>query len=871
MAKPKKATTARASSDRKAETRSDDAAAILARYAKKRDFAVTPEPPPRASAGEAKDNDELPIARGAFVVQRHDARRLHYDVRLEIDGAMMSFAVPKGPSYDPAIKRFAIETEDHPMEYNAFEGSIPKGEYGGGEVILWDRGEYETKPPGQAAEQRRLGQLKVRFFGEKLRGEWHFVRTGERVGEGASWLLFKARDRFADATKDVVTDRPESVATNVSGPRSLLAKIGDVARATNPRGGVLPSGDRYTFEIKYDGYRLLAVKSHGEVRLYSRAARDWTERFQLVADAIALLPEPELVIDGEACAVDENNRPSFQRLQQWIGGERGEAQLVYAAFDVLFRGGEDVRPLPIEKRRELLAKLLEGAPSPITISSAIEGDALELMRAARAGGLEGLVAKRKGSPYAGGPTSDWIKMKCERRADFAVVGYQPLSGFKNVAGSLVLAVMKDGVLTLAGKVGTGLDDRLRRWWAERLDEHRVETCPAVKGPEEKGTWRSKGYGDALWSKPTMVVEVGYIELSDSGRPRHPTYLGLREDKTIAECVLDDAAVEEEEPSPHAPMARAPASPEPIRQWPKPTLSNRDKVLFPRDGITKRHVWDYYTAIAPVMLPHLRGRPINVQRWPNGIDAPSWFQHRPPEKSPAFVRLIQVSAKDSSGTFASPIDLPSVGRRRHVEDKVRILVENVESLQWLANLAALTLHQWASHEPAFEQPDYFVIDLDPGAGTWADLIQVTTAVRTLLDALELVSVLKTSGKRGLHVVVPLGPGHTHPQATGFAEQIARAVAKVLPKIASVERIVEKRGGKLYVDFGQNGAGRTVVSPYSVRAIDGATVSTPLRWDELSEALDPRAFTIRTVLDRVEKHGDLFEKALCGTNDLHALAR
>ena len=265
------------------------------------------------------------------MIQRHDARRLHYDVRLEIDGAMMSFAVPKGPSYDPTIKRFAVETEDHPMEYNAFEGSIPKGEYGGGDVVLWDRGEYETKPPGQAAEQRRVGQLKVRFFGEKLRGEWHFVRTGDVVGEGARWLLFKARDRFADPKKDVVTERPESVASSVSGPRALLAKIGDVARATNPRGGVWPSGDKHSFEIKYDGYRLLAVKTGGEVRLYSRAARDWTERFQLIADAIAALPEPELVIDGEACAVDDTGKPSFQRLQNWIGGER-EAKLVYAAF-----------------------------------------------------------------------------------------------------------------------------------------------------------------------------------------------------------------------------------------------------------------------------------------------------------------------------------------------------------------------------------------------------------------------------------------------------------------------------------------------------------------------------------------------------------
>jgi bifunctional non-homologous end joining protein LigD len=406
-------------------------------------------------------------------------------------------------------------------------------------------------------------------------------------------------------------------------------------------------------------------------------------------------------------------------------------------------------------------------------------------------------------------------------------------------GALILAVVEDGKLVNAGRVGTGFDDRTRKDFATRLAPDGVDEPPAERVPKTK---------EAHWVTPKLVCDCAFTEWTSDGSMRHPRYVGLREDRSPMECVRDGDA--EREPSavvaPTA-AARAPAS---VRRD-GPKLSNPAKVLFPRDGITKQDIWDYYTAIAPVMLPHIAGRPLTMQRYPDGIDGEEWYQQNAPEKSPAFVRLVD----------AGP---------RH-DHKKRIVCDSLDTLQWLANLAALTLHQWCSHVPpgatsraaidhAMALPDYVVLDLDPGDGPWSHLVEVALHVKTLLDALSLVSFPKTSGKRGIHVFVPIAPGPTHDQATGFAEQVARAVAKVLPKIATVERMKDKRGGKLYVDYGQNGEGRTVVAPYTIRARDGAVVSTPVTWDEVTDELDPTRFTIRTVIERVKERGDLFAGVL-----------
>jgi len=838
----------------------------LATYRAKRRFEVTPEPPPAPSSTKAraqartKGSSQAPAAPGkkttasyAFVVQKHDATRLHYDVRLEVDGAMVSWAVPKGPSYDPAIRRLAVQTEDHPIEYNAFEGRIPDGEYGAGDVLIWDRGTYETVPPERERAMLEKGHMHVRLFGEKLVGEWHLIRTGERGPKTerrpAQWLMFKAKDALANAAYDVVSERPESVVSGrqaTRGPRrsgasekgksasALKEAVGDPELATAVTSLSDPSG--WLFEVKYDGYRLLACKAGDDARLYTRRGHDWTDRFGPIGSAIAKLRARECVVDGEACVVDKKGRPSFAALQEWLSGGSTPARIAFVAFDLLWLDGRDVRAEPIEARRELLEKLIEGQGPPLSFSRSVVGDLSDILRGAKEAGLEGLMAKKKGSPYVSGRTTQWVKLRFDRRQDCAIAGWIPLAGTEDEVGALLLAVVDKGKLVFSGRVGTGFDARTRVSLAERLGAGHAGT-PSVDGAAK--------VKDAHWVTPTLVCECAFTEWTREGSMRHPRYLGLREDKTPGECLREGEATEGDE----EPRAQRTAAKQPQRDGPK--LANPDKVLFPRDGIRKRDIWDYCTAIAPVMLPHLAGRPLTLQRYPDGIDGQEWYQQNAPDKTPGFVRLVDVGP-------------------RH-DNKKRIVCDDVDTLRWLVNLAALTLHQWCSHVPpvatgraaidhALARPDYVVLDLDPGNGPWSHLVEVARAVRTLLDALNLESFVKTSGKRGVHVVVPIAPGPTHGQATGFAEKIARAVAKVLPKISTVERMKDKRSGKLYIDYGQNGEGRTIVSPYTIRARDGAVVSMPIAWDELDEALDPTKFTIHVALTRVEKHGDLFAGVL-----------
>jgi bifunctional non-homologous end joining protein LigD len=835
----------------------------LQTYRAKRDFEKTPEPPPEDESSqieraEGKKKERKNAAKAdaalAFVVQKHDATRLHYDVRIEIGGAMMSWAVPKGPSYDPAIKRLAVETEDHPMAYNQFEGRIPDGEYGAGDVLIWDRGTYETVPPGQADAMRAKGHFHVRFFGEKLRGDWHFVRTrrdqdGAKAPGGepakAQWLMFKAADATANPALDIIASRPESVVSGKSatrGPRrigasqagknalALLDAVGDVAKATlatHP-----PDPKSFWFEIKYDGYRILMGKAGDEVRLLSRNGKDWTAPFQVVADAARSLPVREAVIDGEVCAVDDDGTPSFQGLQEWVAGERKRVKIAYVAFDLLWVDGRDLRALPIEERRQLLEALFEKATGPLSFSRAIAGDDLaKLLHVARASGLEGLVAKRRGSPYVGGHSSHWLKIKFTRRQDCAIAGYVPISDGSGGIGALLLAVVDEGVMRFAGRVGTGFDSRTRSALAKRLDAIAVPK-PQVAMPRTPG---------AVFCALSLACEVEFGEWTRDGSMRRPSFMGLREDKSPSECVVETDGIDPDAPAP-APGASNPSAPSAPSSSSSsgalPPLANPRKVLYPRDGITKKDVLDYYLAVAPFMLPHLASRPLTLQRWPNGIDGEEWYQQNAPDKIPGFVRLIPI------------------------EGKSRIVADNVETLAWLANLAALTIHQWASHAPRLEAPDYVVLDLDPGDGPWSHVIEVAGAVRALLEALELDSVVKTSGKRGIHVLVPIAPGPSHAEATAFGEQIAKAVAKVLPSIATAERMKDKRRGRLYVDYLQNGEGKTIVAPYTLRALDGAPVSTPIAWSEVTEKLDPRGFTLRNVLDRLAKTGDLFAGALNG---------
>ncbi|HEV3190503.1 MAG TPA: non-homologous end-joining DNA ligase, partial [Polyangiaceae bacterium] len=644
-----------------------------------------------------------------------------------------------------------------PMEYNAFEGRIPEGEYGAGDVLLWDRGTYQTVPPGQERAMLDKGHLHVCLFGEKLVGEWHIVRTSGRGGNDgaggaakAQWLMFKAKDAFARPDYDVVSERPESVVSArlaTRGPkrvgasdqgksaRALLDAVGEPALATTVTTMANPS--EWLFEVKYDGYRLLACKAGSDTRLYTRRANDWTARFVPISQAIAKLGARECVLDGEACVVDADGRPSFAGLQEWLSGTGASAEparIAYAAFDLLWLDGRDLRGEAIELRRELLERLLEGHGAPLSLSRSVQGDLPGLLRAAKEAGLEGLIAKKRGSTYVSGRSGAWVKLRFDRRQDVAVAGWIPLAGTTDSVGALLVAVADGKKLVYAGRVGTGFDDRTRRDLAKRLGPPYATASTVDGAPRVK---------DARWVEPALVCECAFTEWTRDGSMRQPRFLGLREDKAPIECIRegDQATFDGTSPAPAGPgrnpdgtspapvWGRGPKSP--TLQGPRgaihetPKLANPAKELFPRDGFTKRDIWDYYTAIAGAMLPHLAGRPLTLQRYPDGIDGEEWYQQNAPDKTPSFVRLVDVGP--------------------HHGAKKRIVCDTVETLQWLANLAALTIHQWCSHvlpmattraaiDHALANPDYVVLDLDPGDGPWAHLVEVAMALRRLLDAL-----------------------------------------------------------------------------------------------------------------------------------------
>jgi bifunctional non-homologous end joining protein LigD len=595
--------------------------------------------------------------------------------------------------------------------------------------------------------------------------------------------------------------------------------VGDVQKALLVRELEGPASN-YRFEIKYDGYRILAIKSGDETRLVSRNGKDWTDQFPTVAAAVNKLRAKELVLDGEVCALDDKGRPSFNLLQNLMGGR--STNLSYPVFDLLWIDGEDVRKLPMEERRARLERAMKGAKDPLALSSTIEGDDWrEILSIACRGGLEGVIAKRKGTRYTPGRSKDWLKLKCTHRQEFAIVGYLPFTGTTNAVGSLLLATHKDGEFQYAGKVGTGFNATARRDIAKQLDAHRVDH------PTAKGMPRIKV---AHFSEPRLVGEVEFTEWTPDDKIRHPAFQGLRRDKTPKECVREEPADNRERQRPGTPS---------------PALTNPNKILFPKSKITKQQIHDYYAAVSKVLLPHLKGRPLALQRYPNGIDKMMWFQQNAPPKVPDFVTLIPVAD------------------RRHV------VADNVETLLWLANLAALTLHQWHSHKPNLDRPDYVLFDLDPGKGTWANLIEVATTLRRTLEDLELESVVKTSGKRGIHVLVPIKSTHSYADVASFAERIADGVASALPKIATTERSLNKRGGRLYVDHMQNARGKTMVAPYTIRALEGAPVSAPIKWSEVTTKLDPQKLTIKTVLQRIEKYGDLLAPLLTGSASDRAL--
>ena len=758
----------------------------LSEYKRKRDPKKTPEP-----FGSKRDEAKEPI----FVVQRHDARRLHYDFRLERNGALASWAVPKGVPLEPGQQALAVHVEDHPLDYATFEGEIPAGQYGAGSVEIWDHGTYEL------VEEKKNGGLTVHLKGERLNGTWALV-PAHLSGDEKNWLIVRKKD---------------DVAATPRAARAYKAMLATLAED-------VPRGAGWTFEVKWDGYRAIATVSQSNVVLTSRNGNDLTTRFESVAKEIAkAVKTPDCVLDGEVCALDDEGRSSFSAMQQGKAG----TPLVYYVFDLLELEGEPLVELPLVERRKRLEAVLDKRNRTVRLSEPFD-DGRALLGAAKEQRLEGIVAKRLDSEYAlGRRTRDWLKIKTHGEQEFVIAGYTKGTGRRASSfGSLVLAFYVGDQLVYAGNVGTGFNSKEIDKLLEKLRPLKRSTPPFREVPKMPKVRKS----DVIWVEPKLVCEVEFAEWTHDGRLRAPSYKGLREDKPA-----EDVRREE------------PIADRVVRGGRELKLSNLDKVFFPVEGITKGDLLEYYRAVASVLVPHLRDRPFTMVRWPDGIEAGRFFQKDAPSHMPDWIPTFrtQVSTRESPR------------QRKWVNFP---LVNDELALLWMVNMGCIDMNAWYSRIDKPDRPDFVLFDLDPSPDVgFKETVQVALLVKQALDAFGLVGFPKTSSAEGMHVLVPVERRYTYEDTRQFAEIVAGAIARTHRGLATTEWTKSKRRGVL-IDSNQNGEGKTIASAYSVRPRPGAPVSTPLRWSEVKEDLDPLQFTMPVVRDRIRKHGDLFAGVL-----------
>ena len=761
----------------------------LDEYRRKRDPRKTPEP----FGSEKRDAEQL-----RFVIQRHAARRLHYDFRLERGGALASWAVPKGVPLRKGERHLAVHVEDHPLEYGDFEGVIPAGEYGAGTVEIWDRGTYDL------LEEKRNGGLTVRLHGERLDGVWTLV-PARLDGDPKNWLLLR---------KD---------AGNGAGARYEPMKA--VSADT------LPVGEGWVFEPKWDGFRAIVTVSGGDVTLTSRNGNDLTERFRDVArNATLAITTPDAVLDGEICALDDEGRSRFSLLQE------GSGISVLVLFDLLELDGEPLVDLPLTERRARLQEVV-GSDGGVLVSPQFH-DGPALLEAARQQGLEGVVAKKSDSQYRSGRRSpDWHKLKLRQTQEIVIAGYtrgqgRRVGGF----GALVAGVHEAGVLRWAGNVGTGFSDHEIKRLRTVLKPLERPASPFAETPKMPRVRSS----DVVWVEPKLVAEVEFAEWTHEGRLRAPSYLRLREDREAPDVRRE-----------HAPL------PSVVKRGKRELrLSNLDKAFWSDEGITKGDLIAYYRDVAEVLVPHLRGRPFTMKRYPDGWQGKFFFQKQAPTHMPEWIGRSSQRASTREG-----------------EQKVidYALVNDELALLWMANMGCIDLHAWSSRIDKPDRPDWVMFDLDPAEGaTFEDVVTVARLVKDTLDLLELESFPKTSGSRGMHVLVPVARRHTFGDAREFASIVGSALERTHHGLVTTEWAKWKRKGVL-VDANQNRPGATNAMVYSVRPRAGAPVSTPLRWDEVVPGLDPAGFTMDAVLDRVAQHGDLFAGVLGGKQSLTTALR
>src|SRR5713101_7209817 len=802
----------------------------LSTYRAKRSLDRTPEPGARpATAGPP------PSTGGLFVVHMHAARRLHWDLRLEMDGVLRSWAVPKGPSPNRADKRLAVHVEDHPLEYGDFEGLIPEGNYGAGAVIVWDRGRWV--PLEDPVEGMKKGKLLFELRGYKLRGKWTLVKL--KKGE-KEWLLIKEKDAYVSADSELP---PESVLSGLTveelktGKDRAAPVLKALARLKAPRRAVTVaeaepmlaetreqpfSKPGWLFELKLDGYRVRAAREESEARLLTRKGNDIAAAFPELGRALAALPFEGFIFDAELVVPDEAGRPSFQRLQNRVRVSRGlevrrgavEAPAVLYVFDLLAFEGYDLRPLPLEQRKALLEQVAPRV-GPLKYLSHFEKDGEALYEQVVKMGLEGIVAKKADAPYRAGRSPNWLKIRADRTDDFIVVGFTRPKGSRSGYGALDLGAYQDGKLVYAGRAGSGFTDAELKDVTATL-ERGIRETPAFTGPVPPDAGHT-------WVEPTLHAEVRYKEWTDEGLLRQPVFVRFRDDKPITEAATRGAA----------PPARTGTVAPPPREV---KFSNLDKVFWPDEGYTKGDLIDYYRAISHWLLPYLKDRPVVLTRYPDGITGKSFFQKDAPGFVPDWIRTERIWSEDT---------------QREID---YFVCEDVESLLYIINLGTIPLHVWGSRIQALEQPDWCILDLDPKEAPFDHVVRIARATKSLCDDLELPSFIKTSGSTGLHVLLPLGGQCTYEQARTLGGLLARVIAAELPDIATVTRQVGKRGARVYLDYVQNGHGRLLVAPFSVRALPGAPVSMPLGWSEVTPKLDIKKFTIKTAPARMQRRKD-----------------
>ncbi|WP_437202889.1 DNA ligase D [Planctomicrobium sp. SH664] len=850
----------------------------LTSYRKKRNFRKTPEP--KTGRGVA------PKGRLLYVIQKHAASHLHYDFRLELGGTLKSWAVPKGPSLDPEHKQLAVHVEDHPVSYGDFEGTIPQGEYGGGTVMVWDQGAWE--PHGDPEEGYRKGHLSFTLRGTKLTGDWSLVAMHGKAGENRkNWLLIKKKDDSARPKKEynILEAEPDSVLTHrgleeisqdsgrVWKSSRVRAKTGDTpprpapvkTKGTRNKGAVpfpgelkesvkrkqpqalrpqlatlvssAPSGDDWLHEMKFDGYRLLAFLSGNKVQLITRNGNDWTNQFPSVREALRQLDLKEGILDGEVVLLRENGVPDFQRLQNAIKSGRAE-DFHYYVFDLPYCEGYDLRKVPLVERKRLLEQIItrqfpdnDGA---IRYSEHLLGQGAEFATQSCLHDLEGIVSKRVDSPYESGRTRTWVKTKCHRRQEFVIGGFTRPQGSRSGFGALLLGYFENGKLRYCGRVGTGFTQQSLKDLEKRLSAHRTRQCPFTTRPPASRDVES-------WVEPVLVAEVEFSEWTDEQQLRHPSFKGLRQDKPATAITKEEpqsigtqrerprARTEPGKRTGDSRMSSNTASRAPV-QVEGVTITHPERIVYPSTEITKQDLAEFYSDISEWILPHVVGRPLSLVRCPGGQAEQCFYQKHFDGELPAGLRSIAIKEKSKTEPY--------------------VMITKSKGLIALIQQGVLEFHPWGARGDQIERPDRIVFDLDPGEGTeWKQIVEGVKEVRSRLESLKLTSFLRTSGGKGLHVVVPLVRRSSWEDAKEFARLLASSMAQDSPRLYTAEMSKARRKGRIFVDYLRNGRGATAIASYSTRARPGAPVATPLRWDELVESLRPDAYTVLNLRQRL----------------------